>query len=154
MSRYNFRPNLTDHAQLQILVRPFFNASDQDFNFVLKKLSGFTRADIRETERNILLAFTKRYHRDAINWGSLQFHRRPLGFIGIARLSSDPVLQAKEYEKIETRFTNLVNQYESFIFDSKSETFPLHLVVTSDFFSRNSLKLLRNWLMFFFLWNI
>ena len=119
MSRYNFRPNLTDHGHLQILVRPFFNASDHDFTFVLRKLAGFTRAEIRDADRSILIAFNKRFHRDGFNWGALQFHRRPLGFIGIARLSADPLLQDKEFEKIETRFANLVSQYETYVFDSR-----------------------------------
>ena len=119
MSRYNFRPNLTDHAHLQMLVRPFFNASDQDFNFVLNKLSTFTHARVEDDDRNVLLQFTKKHHREAFNWGSLQFHRRPLGFIAVARLSSDPILQTKEQEKIEHRFANLVSQYESYIFDSR-----------------------------------
>ena len=119
MSRYNFRPNLTDHAHIQILVRPFFNSSDHDFNFVFNKLMKFSHAQIEDSNRVVLLKFSKKHHRDAFNWSTLQYHRRPLGFIAVARLSSDPILQGKEYEKIETRFTNLKSQYDSYTFDSR-----------------------------------
>ena len=119
MMRYNFRPNLTDHAQVQILVRPFFNSSEQDFTFVLNKLQTFTHANIEDDERKILLKFTKGHSRESFEWGRLQLHRRPLGFVGVARISSDPGMQAKDYAKIETRFGNLISQYDSYLFDSR-----------------------------------
>lgn len=119
MSRYNFRPNLTDHAHIHFLVRPFFNASDQDLGIVYNKLSTFTHAQVEDNNRRILLKFTKKHHREAFNWGTLQYHRRPLGFIAVARISSDPQLQVKDCEKIEHRFANLVSQYDSYVFDSR-----------------------------------
>lgn len=119
MMRYNFKPCLADHAQLLILVRPFFNASDRDFNFILKKLSFIKYAQLEGCERHVSLKFTKGYNRESLEWGRLQLHRRPLGFIGVARLSSDPVQQGQDYMKIETRFANLISQYESYLFDSR-----------------------------------
>lgn len=119
MMRYNFRPNLTEHSEILILVRPFSNTSDEDYSFVLSKLSPFTYAKIADHDRTILLNFTKGYSRDTLEWGRLQLHRRPLGFVGVARLSSDPVHQEKDYEKIEHRFDNLISQYSHYIYDSR-----------------------------------
>jgi len=119
MLRYNFRPNLLDHAHILILVRSFYNCSDQDHNFALRKLSVFSHAIIKDSERRLLLKFTKGLNRDLLEWGRIQLHRRPLGFIGVARLSDDPTQQPKDYEKIVHRFDNLISQYESFLFDSR-----------------------------------
>lgn len=119
MLRYNFRPSLTDHAQLMILVRSFYNCSDQDHNFVLRKLGVFNFATIKESERRLLLKFTKGYNRDVLEWGKIQLHRRPFGFIGVACLSSDPVQQPKDYERIVHRFDNLISQYTAFLYDSR-----------------------------------
>jgi len=120
MSRYNYRPNLTDHAQILILARPFYNTQDKDYSFVLKKLTCFTHAKFEDSnERRILLKFTKGYSRDTLEWGKLQIHRKPLGFIGIAVLSSDSSLHAKDVEKIEHRFGNLISQYDNYLYDSR-----------------------------------
>jgi len=120
MSRYNYRPNLTDHAQILILARPFYNTQDKDYSFVLKKLTCFTHAKFEDSnDRRILLKFTKGYSRDTLEWGKLQIHRKPLGFIGIAVLSSDSSLHAKDVEKIEHRFGNLISQYDNYLYDSR-----------------------------------
>ena len=75
MIRYNFRPSLTDHTQVLILVKPFYNASDKDYNYALKKLVVFTHAKIEDSlNRKILLKFTKGYTRDTLEWGKLQLH--------------------------------------------------------------------------------
>ena len=119
MIRFNFRPHLVDHTQITVLVRPFFNTSDQDYTFVLKKLATFTHARVQDCDRNILIKFSKGYSRDHFEWGRFQVHRRPLGFIGVARLSADPIQQSKDYDKIEHRFDNLISQYDSYLFDSR-----------------------------------
>ena len=119
MLRYNFRPSLVDHAQILILVRSFYNCSDQDHNFVLRKLGVFSYATIKDSDRRLLLRFTKGYNRDVLEWGRIQLHRRPLGFIGVACLSNDPVQQPKDYDRIVHRFDNLISQYESFLYDSR-----------------------------------
>ena len=119
MLRYNFRPSLVDHAQLMVLVRSFYNCSDQDHNFVLRKLGVFNYATIKDSDRKLLLKFTKGYNRDVLEWGKIQLHRRPLGFIGVACLSNDPVQQPKDYERIVHRFDNLISQYASFLYDSR-----------------------------------
>ena len=119
MLRYNFRPSLVDHGQMLILVRQFYNCSDRDHAFVLKKLGVFTHALIEGSNRQMLLRFTKGYSRDVLEWGRIQIHRRPLGFIGVACLSTDPTQQGKDYEKITHRFDNLISQYEAFLFDSR-----------------------------------
>ena len=117
--RYDFRPNLLDHGRILILVRPFFNTSEQDFSFVLQKLLNISHAEILGTNRRVLLKFTKGYSIDALEWGCLQMHRRPLGFIGVARLSADPSQHGKDFEKIVHRFYNLVSQFDSFLYDSR-----------------------------------
>ena len=120
MIRYNFRPSLTDHTQVLILVKPFYNASDKDYNYALKKLVVFTHAKIEDSlNRKILLKFTKGYTRDTLEWGKLRLHRRPLGFVGVARLSNDPVQHKKDFEKIEHRFGNVISQYDNHLYDSR-----------------------------------
>lgn len=119
MLRYNFRPSLVDHNQILVLVRPFYNCPDTDHAFVLKKLSSFTHAVIEDSNRQLLLRFTRGQNRDVLEWGRIQLHRRPLGFIGVACLSLDPTQQAKDYEKITHRFNNLISQYEAYLFDSR-----------------------------------
>lgn len=118
--RYDFRPSLVDHNEILILVRPFTDCLDGDYAFVLKKLSTFTHAVIEAYNRQLLLRFTKGYaRRERLEWGRIQLHRRPLGFIGVASLTLDPKQQSKDYEKITHRFNNLISQYESDLFDSR-----------------------------------
>ncbi|XP_047126724.1 trafficking protein particle complex subunit 9 isoform X1 [Hydra vulgaris] len=119
MMHYDFRPNLLDHGRILILVRPFFNTSDQDFSFILQKLSNISHAEIQGTNRRILLKFTKGYSQDALEWGCLQTHRRPFGFIGVAKLSVDTSHHGKDYEIIVHRFSNLISQYSSHLYDSR-----------------------------------
>lgn len=83
MIRYQFRPSLVDHCQTYVLVRPFYSATDQDFNAVHNKLSRYQFAKAEKDNKRILrFKFHKGFPREHMDWGKIQTHRRSIGLIG------------------------------------------------------------------------
>ena len=83
MIRYQFRPSLIDHCQNFVVVRPFFNASDQDLNTVINKLSRFQFAKVQnDSKRIVRFKFHKGFQREHMDWERLQSHRRLIGLLG------------------------------------------------------------------------
>eukprot|EP00795_Rhopilema_esculentum_P008579 gene8579-14587_t len=120
MIRYQFRPNLVDHSQIFVIVRPFYNATDQDLGSVNEKLGCYQFAKTQnDSNRIIRFKFHKGFPREHMDWGKMQIHRRPVGLLGFARLSPDPSLHSKDMDKIMHRFANIKLQYETVLFDSR-----------------------------------
>eukprot|EP00794_Sanderia_malayensis_P011960 gene11960-13197_t len=100
-------------------LRSFYSATDADLASVNSKVSKFQCAQIENDNKILRFKFQKGSPREHYDWGRMQTHRTPVGLIGIARLSADPKMQAKDMEKITHRFANMKCQYEAMLYDSR-----------------------------------